>query len=400
MAEYLYSARNNEGKRYAGSVEAPDKATALQMVSERFAIVTRLERKVERRGFLRLVQRSVPGEDLLSFSQTMAAMLEGGITMKRALEMVYIDAENTRLRVVALELAQSIDRGESLSEAMSGHDDVFNDFFVKMVRAGEESGELPEMLTRVARYVERSEFLADKVKNALTYPLIVFVFALLLMTLLLAFGIPYLESLYSGLGIVLPMLTQVLVGVGGFLGNNVFLLSILTVAGVYGMNVLLTTSFGQLQVDRLKLKLPVFGSFFHIFYTARFAQTLALLYSSGIPLHSALKLTGESIGNRVVAEACLKTCAEVEEGLNLSDALRANPYFLDTAIGMVAAGEESGSLDEMLNKVASFYDHRAQTKLETLTATIEPLMMVGIGLAVAVLILALGLPFMTLATNL
>ena len=397
MPEFHYSARNEQGKRFAGTIDAESQTEALQALSEEYSIVTRLERKAER-SLLTPLSRGVKGEDLLSFSQTLAAMLDGGITIKRALDTIYGDTESRALRMVIMDCSAQIGGGAPLSNAMAGHPTVFGQFFVKMVRAGESSGELPEMLRRVSEYVEKTESIKDKVKSALTYPLVVVCFALLLMAAILAFGIPYLKNLYDGLNIELPVPTQIMVAIGSFMNNNLLLFFGLVILSAYLLKSWLTNPRGIRQVDYLKLHLPILSDFFRTLYTARFARTLALLYSSGVPLLSALQLTGESVGNILVAETVEKTQAAIEAGDNLSDCLRVNPYFLDAAIGMVAAGEESGKLDQMLQKVADFYEHKVNTKLEALTSTIEPLIMIGVGLLIGIMILTLGLPFMNLSS--
>jgi type IV pilus assembly protein PilC len=397
MPEFHYSARNEQGKRFAGSLEAESQTAALQVLSEQFALVTRLEPKAQTHLLTPLI-RGIKGEDLLSFAQTLAAMLEGGITVKRALDTIYGDTESRTLRNVIMDLSTQIGGGAPLSNAMGGHPDIFGEFFVKMVRAGESSGELPEMLRRVAEYVGKTETLKDKVKSALTYPLVVICFALLLIICILTFGIPYLKNLYEGLNMALPAPTLVMVSIGSFLNGHLLLLLVLLAGSAYGLKAGLSHPSGQRLLDTMKLRLPLLGDFFRTLYTARFSRTLALLYSSGVPLLNALQLTGESVGNILVAETVAKTQQAIESGESLSDCLRSNPYFLDAAIGMVAAGEESGKLDQMLKKVADFYEHKVYTKLEALTSTIEPLIMIGVGICIGFMIVTLGMPFLNLAS--
>lgn len=397
MPEFHYSARDEQGKRFAGSVEAETQAGALEILSERYSIVTRLEKKQEP-SRINPFRGGVKGEDLLTFSQTLAAMLDGGITIKRALDTIYGDTESHRLRVIIMDLSAQIGGGTPFSQALQGHPHTFDEFFVKMVKAGETSGELPEMLKRVSEYVEKTESLKDTVKSALTYPMVVIGFALVLLAAIFAFGVPYLSDLYDGLGVELPVPTQIMVGIGNFISSHMLIFAMLVLLGLYGLRQLFSTKKGQRAVDLAKLKLPVMGDFFRTLYTARFARTLALLYSSGVPLLAALQLTGESVGNQLVADTVEDMQKAIESGVNLSDCLRTNPYFLDTAIGMVAAGEESGKLDHMLSKVADFYEHKVYTKLEALTSTIEPLIMIGVGIAIGIMIVTLGLPFMSLAS--
>lgn len=397
MAEFHYSARDERGKRFAGSIEAESQTEALQVLSDRYAIVTRLERKASK-SLLAPVFTGVKQEDLLGFAQTLAAMLDGGITIKRALETIYGDTESRAMRQVIMDVSKQIDGGSPLSNALAGHPLVFGQFFIKMVKAGESAGQLPEMLRRVADYLEKTEALKDKVKSALTYPAVVICFALLLMAAMLTFGVPYLQNLYDGLQMELPLPTRIAVAIGSFANNN--LLAVLAGALVlaYLFKQLVTSDGGARKIDHWKLHLPVLADFFRTLYTARFARTLALLYSSGVPLLAALEMTGESVGNRVIAETVAKTRDSVESGDSLSECLRVNPYFLDAAIGMVSAGEESGKLDQMLQKVADFYEAKVYVKLQALTSTLEPLVMIAVGICIGAMVLTLGLPFMTLAS--
>ncbi len=217
--------------------------------------------------------------------------------------------------------------------------------------------------------------------------------------MIVTFGVPYLQELYDGLGIVLPAPTRLLVFVGNFMNQQLLLLAIFVLLIGWLMWRFLTNPGGRLIVDRLKLQIPLLSDLFRLLYTGRFARTMALLYSSGIPLLNALGLTARSVGNEVVAQSIQETEEDLKEGGRLSDSLRLNPYFSDAAIGLIAAGEESGTLDQMLLKVADFYDRKADAKLEALTSIVEPLIMVVVGIVIGGIIVALGLPFLTLASN-
>ncbi len=397
MPEYHYSARNEFGQRFAGSLEAQNKTEAMQLLSERFNIVTRLEEKTSTR-LVNPFKPTVSGEAMLTFCQTLATMLEGGITLKRALDTMYGDTESRALRNIIIDVSSQLGTGAAFSTALESHRPVFDDFFISMVRAGEDSGELPQMLHRVATFREKTEALKDTVKSALTYPIVVLCFAALMVFLILAFGIPYLSNLYEGLGIQLPFATQVMVDFGMLLGDNILLTLIILAVGAFLFQLYLRSPLGRMTLDRMKLHAPILKDLFRLLYTARFARTLGILYSSGIPLLGALDLTANSVGNNVIAAELEKTKDGIRAGGNLADCLRYTPYFLDSAIGMVAAGEESGRLDHMLSKIADFYEHKVYTRFDTLAATIEPLMMVGVGICIGTIIITLGLPFMTLAS--
>jgi type IV pilus assembly protein PilC len=396
--EFQYAALDDKGHRFAGTLEAEDKTTALTMLTERYEIVTRLEKRTERFSLEPLL-RPIKGEDVLNFSQTLAAMLEGGIPLKRAIDTIYHDTENRSLREILLDISSSLGSGSSLSEALEQHPDVFDTFFVSMVKAGQNSGELPEMLNRVSEYLEKSEQLKDQVKSALTYPIVILIFAAILVAVILAFGVPYLRDLYDGLGLELPASTQILVVVGGLLGDNSTLCILAALVAAYLARVSLRNPVVAQHIDSSKLYLPKLGSFFRTLYTARFSRTLALLYSGGVPLLDSVQLSGNSVGNRHFASSMKSVGDKLKAGATLSTCLRENPYFLDSAVGMISAGEESGKLDTMLAKIAAFYDNKVNSQLESMTSTIEPIMMILIGIVIGGIIVALGLPFLNLASQ-
>ncbi len=398
MIEFHYVAQDENGRRFNGSLKSESKDEALSTLAQRYAIVTRLEHRAPRTS-INLFGNRIKGEDILGFCETLSAMLEGGVTIKASLDTLLGDTENPALRNVIMDLSARVGSGDSLSAALTQHPDVFDSFMVNMVAAGESSGELPEMVLRVASYLQKTEEMKDKLRSALTYPAVVLGFAGLLVAAILAFGVPYLKDLYSGLGIQLPYPTRVLIGIGSFLGGNI-VLSVLTFFLLsFLLRAFLQSSTGQLTLAKAKLQTPVVNGLFRHLYTSRFARTLSLLYSSGIPLLNALELTGNSIGNSLVAQTISQTQEDLKSGGSLSDCLRKNPYFSDAAIGLVAAGEESGRLDEMLLKVARFYDRKVDVKLEAVTSIVEPLIMILVGIVIGGIILAMGLPFLTLASN-
>lgn len=398
MNEFFYVAHDSSGKRFTGSFKSESRAEALKILSERYEIVVRLEQAPQSKGF-NPFEGGVRGEDLLGFCETFSAMLEGGINLKRALDTIVGDTGNPKLRNVIMDLSVRVGAGDSFSQALSHHPRIFGNFFIHMVEAGESSGELPEMLRRVAAYLEKTEKMKDKVRSALAYPSIVLAFAGLMVGAILAFGVPYLRELYSGLGIELPKATQLLVLVGSFMNEQVFLLLLLGLLFCWLGWRFLTNSKGRILLDTVKLRIPVLSDLFRLLYTGRFARTMALLYSSGIPLLNALSLTARSVGNEVVAQSIRVTEEDLKEGGKLSDSLRLNPYFNEAAIGLIAAGEESGKLDMMLLKVAEFYDRKADVKLEALASIVEPLVMVVVGIIIGGIIITLGMPFLTLASH-
>lgn len=396
--EFQYAALDEQGHRFAGMLEAEDKTAALTLLTERYDIITRLEKRSEKFSLEPLLH-PIKDVDVLNFSQTLAAMLEGGIPLKRAIDTIYHDTENRSLRGVILDVSSSLGGGSSLSEALEQHPTVFDSFFVSMVKAGQNSGELPEMLNRVSEYLEKSEQLKDQVKSALTYPIVILIFAGIVVAVILAFGVPYLRDLYDGLGLDLPASTKILVAVGGLMGDNSLLFTLTGLLVAYLAHIALRNPEVRQRIDAGKLYAPKLGFFYRTLYTARFARTLALLYSGGVPLLDSVELAGNSVGNERFARSMKIVGDDLKGGATLSTCLRKNPYFLDTAVGLISAGEESGKLDSMLARIANFYDNKVNSQLESMTSTIEPIMMIFIGIVIGGIIIALGLPFLNLAAQ-
>ena len=400
MPEFSYSARDEEGQTVKGKIEAADQNEAMRTLSSRFSVVTQLEETNKDQKILKFLNWISPvrGEDLLAFSRALAQMVDGGISLKRAMDILYQDIENPALRKVVAEVGSEISGGQSLSAAMAKHPLIFDRFFLAMVRAGESSGNLPEMLRRLGDYLEVTEGLKSKVKSALFYPFIVIVFAVIMISGILVFGVPYLENIYDGLGLQLPIYTRMVVLFGGLMARNLTALVILVIVLAYVSIRFIRQARGQEMLDHLRLKLPIFNTVFRLLYTARFSRTLATLYASGIPMLEALDLVKDTIGNRLVAEELQQAIEGVKGGQSISSCLRGSSNFSRMAVGMMAAGEESGSLDAMLNKIADFYEMKVYAALEGLASTLEPLLMVFVGLIIAAIILVMGLPFMNLAS--
>ncbi len=399
MPEFLYSARDGEGYRHRGKIEAADRAAAEQMLAQQFVKVTQLDEVAELDNKQRLQNLLTPvsGEDLLGFCQALASMFAGGISVKRVMDILIEDIEHPTLRRKVSELATDISNGHTLSAAMGRHPDVFDQFFRSMVKAGEQSGNLPEMLRRLADYIQKSETIKAKVKAALTYPAILIIFSFLLITTIMAIGVPYIDQIYGGLGLQLHWATSVVVTVGSFLARNLTWLVILLGIVGYGFSRYLQGESGAKIIDTWKLKVPVLKDLYRLLYTARFSRTLATLYASGIQVMDSLELAADTVGNRVVGDEILAISPRVEGGEALSSCLRESPHFTRLAIGMFAAGEESGNIDQMLHKVADFYELKVYSALESFASVIEPAIMVVVGLLVAGIIIVMGLPFLQMS---
>ncbi|MGE0488355.1 MAG: type II secretion system F family protein [Vulcanimicrobiota bacterium] len=396
MPEFVYSARDADDNRHRGRLEAPDRQQAEAMLKQQYANVVQLDEVVSPDNIQRFLNWITPvkGDDLLGFSQALASMLEGGISMKRVMDILYEDIEHPALRRVVSDLSNDIAGGQTLSQALTKHPEVFDDFYRSMVKAGERSGNLPEMLRRLADYTEKTEGIKEKVKAALTYPTLLIIFSFFLITGLMGISVPFLQEIYGGLGLQIHWATNLVVVVGGLLGSNIYILIPLVIALLYFVARFFSGEKGQTVLDSIRLRLPVVSELYRLLYTARFSRTLATLYASGIAVLDSLELASDTVGNRVVGNEILSITGRVKSGEQLSTCLRDSPHFTRLAIGMIAAGEESGDIDRMLHKVADVYELKVYNALEGFASTIQPIIMVVVGLAVALIIIVMGLPFL------
>ncbi|MBI3928647.1 MAG: type II secretion system F family protein [Armatimonadetes bacterium] len=399
MLEFQYTATDSDGNRLRGTLQAPSRERALEMLSERFPVVSELAPAAAPGLLARLGLRArVKGEDLLGFTQSIAAMVEAGLAYKKALEILREDLDSSELRRALGEVANDLGSGLSLSAAMENHQHIFDTFYTRMVAAGEAAGQLPLILKRLAEFIERTEAIREKVKSALVYPTIVLVFAVLLGTLIVLIGVPVLDEVYTSLGSQLPAPTQAVVVLGKGLVNFWPILLPAGLVLVFLLARAARTPRGGDLIDRWKLHLPVFGELFRLLYTARFARTLATLYSSGLPVVPALQMTADSIGNSVLKKDLHRVADRVGEGSSISRELRGADLFSRMAVSMVAAGEEAGNLELMLAKLADFYEMKVYAGIARITALVEPVLMIGVGIIIGGLIVTLGLPFMNIVS--
>lgn len=396
MPSFKFAALDEDNQAVHGTLEAEDRNAAMQALSQKYAVVTELEERLKKE--FRLLPPRLTGDDRLNFTQTLATLLDGGVPLRKATDILRTDSDNPYFQTVLQDISNQLGSGASFSQALASRSHDFSAFYVNMVKAGETSGKLPEILTRLAEYTEKTEAIKAQTRAAMAYPLIVILFALALVAGILAFGIPQLRELYDGLGVALPAPTQFVVALGGVFADHLAIFAVLFLVALFLGYRAVNSDQGQAALDGLKLRVPPFAETFKLLYVARFASTLATLYIAGVPLLLALELTAGSLGNSMVGNSLLEAAGRLKEGKSLAGSLRGNPYFKDSVIGMVAAGEESGNLEKMLLKLADFYEAKTYAKLESLSSTVEPLLMIFVGIVIGGILITLGLPFVNLAS--
>jgi type IV pilus assembly protein PilC len=392
---YGYKVRDREGKLLGGSLEAESEEAVIGRLRQ--LGYTPLSIEAEKGAGLKTELR-LPGtgrvklKDLAIFSRQFATMINSGLSLLRALTILGEQTANRRLGEVVGQVRAEVETGSSLSAAMAKHPKIFNRLYVSMVRAGEIGGFLDEVLVKVAETFEKEVALRGKIRSAMTYPVVVFVMVILIVSAMLIFIVPTFKNLYSSLGGELPLPTRMLVGVSDGL-RRYFLLVLLVMAGLaFAYKRWRATPAGRYRLDQFKLKVKVFGPLFHKSALSRFARTLATLIRSGVPILQALEIVAETVNNGVISRAIRDVQDSVREGESLATPLAKHPTFPAMVVQMMAVGEETGALDTMLTKVADFYDQEVEAAVASLTSLIEPILIAVMGAAVGGMVVALYLP--------
>jgi type IV pilus assembly protein PilC len=331
-------------------------------------------------------------KDLAVFSRQFATMVNAGLTMLRSLSILSEQSDNPELRRVLRQVKQDVEAGSSLSASFAKLPEVFPALMVNMVRAGETGGFLDTAMLQIADNFEAEVRLRGKVKSAMTYPVVVFILAIVMCIGMLVFIVPVFESMFADLGGQLPLPTKILVVLSNGMRVGLPVLVALTVIGLLGWRKVGKTDRVRAVVDPLKLKLPVFGKLFAKIALARFARNLSTLLSSGVPILLALDVVSETTGSVVISRALKDVQESVRRGDTVAGPLSQHAVFPPMVVQMISSGEETGAVDEMLKKIAEFYDQEVEATTESLTALIEPLMIAFLGAVVGSMIIALYMP--------
>jgi type IV pilus assembly protein PilC len=398
MMTFSYQARDGAGNIVNGIQDAINEDNAVTTLMSRGLMVLSLQQKA---AASRSKKRStsVKETDLVLFTRQLATMIEAGISLVQALTALYEQCDPKRqkgLRNVISDVTAHVQGGESFNEAIAKHPRVFNRLFVSMVKAGEAGGLLSEILDRLAGFLEASARLRKKVKSAMTYPTIVICIAFLITTFLIVRVVPVFGEIFKDFGAKLPGPTQFLIDLSDFVRAKWYFLILGIGGSIFGIRAFLHSTRGRQLSDRWKLKLPVFGPLIHKICMSRFSRTFAQLNRSGVPILEVLDIVGGSAGNHVVEESIKGVSLDVEKGDNLSVALSKKQIFPPMMLRMVAAGESTGRIDGMLEKMADFWDEEIEAMLDALTSLIEPLLIVFLGVIVGGIVIAMFLPIFKL----
>jgi len=398
MITFAYQARDASGRIVSGIQDALNEDNAVTSLMSRGLMVLSLQEKSIASKTKKKVW-TVKETDLVLFTRQLATMIEAGISLVQGLTALYDQCDPKRqksLRHVVSDVTTRVQGGETFHEAISKHPRVFNRLFVSMVKAGEAGGLLAEILERLAGFLEASARLRKKVKSAMTYPVIVVCIAFAITTFLIVRVVPIFGEIFKDFGAKLPAPTQFLLDVSDFVRSEWYFLVVGIASIIFGVRTFIRSTRGKQIWDKWKLKLPVFGPLIHKIAMSRFARTFAQLIRSGVPILEVIDIVGGSAGNDVIERGIKSLGDEVEKGDNLSVAMSKKSIFPPMLLRMVAAGEATGKIDSMLEKMADFWDEEIEAMLDALTSLIEPMLIVFLGVIVGGIVIAMFLPIFKL----
>lgn len=396
MASFVYIARETgTGREIRSTVEAATEQAAISALLNRNLLVVSIQEKVGKKG--KTGGGSVALADLVIFTRQLATMIDAGLAMVQSLQGLAEQTSNKVMRDVIKDVCTRVEGGDSFSEALQKHPKVFTHLYVSMVGAGEKGGLLAEILGRLAIYLENTARLRKKVKSAMMYPTVVTIVAILITVFLLIKVVPVFGEIYSGFGSELPGPTQFLVNLSNVI-KSYFLLFLLGGGGaVYGWLYFIKTKPGREFWDSRRIKLPIFGVIAHKICLARFTRTLASLVRSGVPILEVLEIVSQTVGNVVMEKAIKVAAGDIERGESISAALAKHPVFPNMIIRMITAGEQTGKIDNMLERISDFLDEEIETTLSGLTSLIEPILIVVLGVVVGGMVICMFLPIFKMA---
>lgn len=398
MKRFLYFAQDKQRKKVKGMVEASSEKKAVTILRERGLFISSLkpaEKKFDLNNFLAQFSR-VSGREVVTFTRVLGTMVRTGLSLTSALDSLMTEATNIKFKTTIEDINKKIQGGSSLAAGMKAHRDVFSEFYISLIEAGETAGNLDKVLERLATMLEASEGLKSKIKSAMIYPAIVTVVMFGIGALMMVMVIPKIGEVYEEMGADLPLPTQILVSVSGLFVNFWWLAALIIGGLIFLISRLRKNKQADYFFNNLMMRLPIFGAIKKEGVLALFTRTLGILLQSGVAILRSLQITAKTLGNNIYQEAVLQTAKQVEKGTSLSQPLQASGIFPGIVIQMVVSGEETGTIDESLLKLAAYFDEEVDRKAKNLTSVLEPVMIVIMGAAVAGLAIAVLLPMFNL----
>ena len=398
MPVYLWEGTNRENKKQKGEMEAPNEDVVRNMLQRQRITPTKVKPKpkdlFENIAFL---QPKVRSSDIMLFARQFSTMIDAGLPIIQCLDILYSQQDNKTFKKMLKEIKESVEGGSTLADALKKFPKEFDSLFVNMIAAGEVGGILDNILARLAAYMEKAAKLKARVKGAMTYPIITIVVAIIVVAVIMVFVIPVFTQMFQDFGGELPVPTQVCVNLSNFTRDNILFMIVGLVIFIIAFKRFYATEKGRVLLDDLFLKLPIFGILIRKVAVAKFSRTMSTMLQSGVAILDALEIVAKTAGNKTIERAIYKVRAGITEGRTMSDPLSETDVFPAMVCQMIAVGESTGALDQMLGKIADFYDSEVDQAVENLTSMIEPFMLVFLGVTIGGLVVSMYLPIFKMA---
>lgn len=405
MAVFAYVAKDKAGKIVRGRAEADNEKALSKRLEDSGFWVTEVKKEGVAGGKKKnpLAKfKKVKLKDKSIFCRQFATMINAGVSLVRCLSVLETQTDNSRLKTVISDVRNRVEAGETLSRALMHHNNIFDNLFIGLVRAGEVGGVLDEALDRLSQFLESDLRLKQKIKAAMTYPILVLVVAFIIVTGLVTLIVPKFLDIFKDFKVEMPVMTLILIAVSHFMTSKqgILILCVGIPAMMFAFRKFIRTKFGKRLYDKYKMKVPIFGKLSKNIAVARFCRTLATLLTSGVPILQALETVAHAIDNETFTDVIMNARARIREGDPIGEPLEKSGMFPPMVIQMVSIGEETGALDQMLGKVADFYETEVEMQLQSLAAALEPLMIVVLGVIVGFIVIALFMPLIAIVASL
>jgi len=389
MPTFTYTARDAKGDLKTATIEAANREDVVQQLRRLRMNVVKVEEQSKSK---QKTGGSVSMRDIVIFTRQFSTMINSGLPLVQALDILSKQSENKALQAVTRQIVFDVESGHTVADALAKHPKAFSDLYVNMVAAGEAGGILDTILMRLATFMEKNDALVRKVKGAMIYPGVIMSVAAIAISVLLIFVIPVFQNMFASVALVLPLPTRIVIGLSSFLKGYWWAIGIGSFLAGYSLKKYYATSRGQLVIDRALLHFPVLGDVLRKSAVSRFTRTLGTLISSGVSILDGLEITAKTAGNRVIQDAIMASRSSIAGGDTISAPLAKSNVFPPMVISMISVGEQTGGLDEMLAKIADFYDEEVDAAVSGLLALLEPVMIVFLGVVVGGMVVAMYLP--------
>ncbi|NLO87303.1 MAG: type II secretion system F family protein [Firmicutes bacterium] len=390
---YSYRARDMSGKVVRGQIQADDMNRAAELIrSRRMVILELAPGRTRKKEFPLFKKKTIPLKEFAVFCRQMSTMTNAGVTIMSSISAIAAQAENPLLAEVLTDVGKELESGKTFSEACAKHKDFFPNIFISMVEAGEASGALDDVLGRMAEYFENQSEIREKVKSATTYPTFIGVAAVAVVIVLMTTVIPGFASMFAEGGQDLPGITVAMMAASNFMQKYFYIIVPALIVAAIAFKQWSATTKGRHTLQRLSIRLPKFGTIFRNSAIGRFCRSLSILVDSGVPMIQALEIVARVVNNVEYSSAILHARKGVSEGMTLSQGLSNSPHFTPLVLHMLKVGEEAGALDDMLAKVADFYEAEVKYTVDRLSSIIEPIMILGLAVIVGIMLASVMLP--------